>query len=199
MHRFSPMPLRRVPQPFDDPDWCFELKYDGFRGLAFVTRKGVQLVSRTGHVYRQFADLELALRAELKCQSAVLDGEVVCLDDRGRADFLSLLRRRGAPSFVAFDVLAINGRDVRSEPLRQRKRRLNALLPVPGASVFGLQPIVGQGVELYRLVCANDLEGIVAKRLDAPYRLVEPLTWRKIKNPTYSQAIGRHQLFDRRR
>ena len=191
------MPLRRVARPFDDPAWGFELKYDGFRALAFLTRSGVKLVSRTGHVYRQFGALELALRAELKCHTAVLDGEIVCLVDCGRPDVLSLLRRRGVPSFVAFDVLAINGRDIRSEHLVRRKQRLGALLPTPGMSVLGLQPVLGSGVDLFEVVCANDLEGIVAKRLDAPYRLVEPLTWWKIKNPAYSQAVGRHELFNR--
>jgi ATP-dependent DNA ligase len=60
--------------------------------------------------------------------------------------------------------------------------------------VLALQPIVGSGVALYEAVCAADLEGVVAKRLDAPYRLVEPLPWRTIKNPSYSQAVGRWEL-----
>ena len=195
---YQAMPLRLWREPFDDPAWAFELKYDGFRALAFVGRDGVHFVSRNGHVYRQFEPLALALRSELRCRSAVLDGELVCLDERGRSDFLALLYRRGTPSFVAFDVLAVDGRDVRSEPLRARKRRLARIVPSPATSVLALQPIVGSGVALYEAVCAADLEGVVAKRLDAPYRLVEPLPWRKIKNPTYSQAIGRWELFDRR-
>ncbi len=64
--------------------------------------------------------------------------------------------------------------------------------------MLALQPIDGSGLALYEAVCAADLEGIVAKRLDAPYRIVEPLTWRKIKNPNYSQSVGRWELFDRR-
>ena len=191
------MPLRRWRAPFDDNGWAFELKYDGFRALAFVERDAVRFVSRTGHVYRQFGPLALALRSELRCRTAVLDGELVCLDDRGRPDFYALMYRRGTPSYVAFDVLAVNGRDVRDEPLMKRKRRLAAMVPAPGAAVLPLKPVIGKGSALYELVCEQDLEGVVAKRLDAPYRIVEPLPWRKIKNPHYSQAVGRHELFDR--
>jgi hypothetical protein len=78
-------------------------------------------------VYRQFGPLAMALRAELRCRSAILDGELFCLDDRGRPDFYALTYRRGAPRFVAFDVLAVNSRDVRGEPLHARKRRLRTV------------------------------------------------------------------------
>lgn len=192
------MPLRRVPRPFDDPAWCFELKYDGFRALAFVEADGVRLVSRKGHVYQQFGPLAMALRGELHCGTAILDGEIACLDDQGRSDFLALLYRRGTPNFIAFDLLAVDGRDVRDEPLVARKRRLRRIVPSPATSVLALEPIIGCGVALYDAVCAADLEGIVAKRLDAPYRIVEPLAWRKIKNPSYSQAVGRWAHFERR-
>jgi bifunctional non-homologous end joining protein LigD len=140
----------------------------------------------------------MALRCDLRCNSAVLDGELVALDDQGRPDFYGLLYRRRAPVFVAFDVLAVNGRDVRSEPLHARKRRLRTIVPSPATSVLRLEPIVGEGRALYDLVCEQDLEGVVAKRLDAPYRIVEPLAWRKIKNSTYSQGVGRWEHFARR-
>jgi bifunctional non-homologous end joining protein LigD len=84
------------------------------------------------------------------------------------------LDRRKAPGFVAFVVLAVNGRDLRGEPLHARKRRLRAVVPSPATSVLRLEPIIGEGRALYELVCSHDLEGIVAKRLDAPYRVVEP-------------------------
>lgn len=198
MATFQAMPLKLWREPFDDDDWAFELKYDGFRALAFVDRATVHLISRTGHRYRQFDPLAMALRCELRCKTAVLDGELVALDDHGRPDFYGLLYRRRAPVFVAFDVLAVDGRDVRNEPLRARKGRLRAVVPSPATSVLRLEPVVGEGRALYELICAQDLEGIVAKRLDAPYRIVEPLAWRKIKNPMYSQGIGRWEHFARR-
>src|SRR5262249_3046715 len=131
------------------------------------------------------------------CRTAVLDGEVACLDDQGRPDFPALLYRRGTPSFVASDVLAVDGRDVRDQPLVARKRRLRGIVPSSATSVLAIQPVIGTGVGLFEAISVADLEGMVAKRLDAPYRAVEPL-WRKIKNPSYSQAIGRWELFDRR-
>jgi len=141
----------------------------------------------------------MVLRCELRCETAVLDGELAALDDEGRPDFYELLYRRRPPVFVAFDVLAINGRDVRRELLMVRKRRLRAIVPSPATSVLRLDdPVVGDGRALFDLVCANDLEGVVAKRLDAPYRALEPLPWRKIKNPTYSQGVGRWEHFQRR-
>lgn len=71
-------------------------------------------------------------------------------------------------------------------------------MPSPATSVLRLEPIVGKGRALYEVVCERDLEGIVAKRLDAPYRIVEPLPWRKIKNQSYSQGVGRWEHFQRR-
>src|SRR6185503_2734737 len=103
--RYQPMQLVRRREPFDDPDWLFELKWDGFRALAYVDLKGVTLVSRTGHVYRQYDALRTSLRRELRIRSAVLDGEIVCLDAEGKPCFMPLMRRHGRPVFVAFDLL----------------------------------------------------------------------------------------------
>jgi hypothetical protein len=110
---FTPMPLVRARQPFDHPEWEFELKYDGFRALAFVNGGGTKLVSRRGLDYRRFEDL----RSEINADDVVLDGENVRLDSEGRPIFIDLMRRRGPFVFVAFDCLALNGRDVRRLPL----------------------------------------------------------------------------------
>jgi bifunctional non-homologous end joining protein LigD len=86
-----------LPKPFDDPDWLFELKYDGFRALAYVRRGAVELRSRTEHVYRQFAPLSATIADELADLELVLDGEIACLDEQGRTQFDALMYRRGAP------------------------------------------------------------------------------------------------------
>jgi bifunctional non-homologous end joining protein LigD len=127
----------------------------------------------------------------------VLDGEVVCLDNEGRPQFYSLLYRRGEPYFYAFDVLALDGVDWRPRPLRERKRRLARLLARSRGRVRYLDRIIGKGRALYAGTCARNLEGIVAKLSTAPYDPSAPMTWRKIKNPTYSQAEGRWEVFDR--
>jgi ATP-dependent DNA ligase len=126
---FSPMPLERRREPFDHPEWIFELKYDGFRALAFVTGGGTKLVSRRELEYRRFDDLRSEITLEANADDPVLDGEIVKLDSEGRPIFIDLMRRRGPFVFVTFDCLAVNGRDVRRLPLLDRKKLLRAILP----------------------------------------------------------------------
>ncbi len=106
--------LRR--DAFDNPDYIFELKHDGFRGLAYVEGDGARLVSRRGNPYRSFPRLCGAIGDELKCE-AVLDGEIVCLDAEGRPHFYGLVRRRGEPILYVFDLLWLDGKDLRERPL----------------------------------------------------------------------------------
>jgi bifunctional non-homologous end joining protein LigD len=153
------MPLKLWREAFDDNGWAFELKYDGFRALAFVDRATLHLISRTGYRHRRYDPLAMALRCELRCKTAVLDGELAALDDEGRPDFYALLYRRQAPVFVVFDVLAVDGRDVRGEPLVAHKRRLRAIVPSLATSCLRPDdPVIGEGRALFDLVCARDLE-----------------------------------------
>jgi bifunctional non-homologous end joining protein LigD len=80
---FNPLPLSRRPEPFSHPDWLFEVKYDGFRALAHLDPSGVRLVSRNGNRFSSFTDLCASLEFFLKAKHAVLDGEIVCLDENG--------------------------------------------------------------------------------------------------------------------
>lgn len=191
------MPLRRLREPFDDPRYLFELKYDGYRSLAFVRARGAELVSRNAHPFRQFAPLCAALREAVLPATAVLDGEIVCLDDAGRPQFAHLLFRRGMPAFVAFDVLQVGRQDVRRWPLVARKRLLRRVVR-PDAGVLYADHVDGQGRALFDVVCRQDLEGIVAKVKTAPYDPQRTSTWVKIKNREYSQARGRWEFFQRR-
>jgi bifunctional non-homologous end joining protein LigD len=184
--------------PFDHPDWIFELKYDGFRARADVWNGKAELVSRRGNVYKSWTALREQLGRDLGDHQAVLDGELVVLDADGRSLFYDLLRRRHPPIFVAFDLLFLDGEDLREIPLLERKRRLRALLPEESSSLLYAQHVIGAGRALFDQVCALDLEGIVAKLAAAPYRATQPPHWMKIKNPTYSQAEGRHEFFEPR-
>ena len=94
------MPLARLPEPFDHPDWIFELKYDGFRALAHLENGAIE------------------------AKTAVLDGEIVYLGKDGRPEFYSLMRRRSPQHFYAFDLLWLDGRDLRQ--LMERKRMLSS-------------------------------------------------------------------------
>ena len=125
--KIEPMKLSLRSKPFDDPDWIFELKRDGFRSLAYVSDGACKLVSRRLNVYRRFRHLQAAL-AGLKVRSAILDGEIICLDSHGRSVFNALVHRRSAPVFYAFDLVWLDGQDLRKLPLFERKRSLRALL-----------------------------------------------------------------------
>src|SRR4051812_32920997 len=104
-----PLRLGYCREPFSHPDWLFELKYDGFRSLAYVADGGCQLVSRNGNPFSSFKDLNAALPSATVATDAVFDGEIVCLDKHGRPDFRSLFYRRGVTIFYAFDILWLDG------------------------------------------------------------------------------------------
>ena len=104
------------------------------------------------------------------------------------------LRRTGRAAYVAFDLLWLNGTDLRALPLSERRRRLHAILPAGSPTITEAVAVEGRGRELFDLICVHDLEGVVAKRLADPY---DPrVRWLKIKNPAYSQKEGRGELFN---
>jgi bifunctional non-homologous end joining protein LigD len=194
-----PMPLASVSSPFDDPDWFYELKYDGFRALAYIDRKRSQLVSRRGHVYRSWVALANELSRAVRCHAAVLDGEICCLDPDGRPQFYNLLFRRGRPHLMVFDLLWLDGCDLRERPLRERKRLLRGILPQRDSCVRFVDHIQHRGTDLFRAACAHDVEGVVAKWRDGTYQSGPHTSWLKIRNPHYSQWDGRRELFEARR
>ena len=107
------MSLGRTRDPFCHPEWLFEIKWDGFRSLVHIDRGVCRLVSRNGNQFKSFPALNESLPAELRARSAVLDGEIVCLDRHGKTQFKDLLFRRGEPRFYAFDVQWLDGKDMR--------------------------------------------------------------------------------------
>jgi bifunctional non-homologous end joining protein LigD len=129
--RMDPAKLTLVRQPFDHPDFLFELKHDGFRALAYISDGHCELVSRRRNFYKCFGELRAHL-AGLKVKNAVFDGELMCLDAEGRSIFNELLLRRGCPIFYAFDLLYLNGRDLRQLPLLERKEKLRGLIEKRG-------------------------------------------------------------------
>jgi bifunctional non-homologous end joining protein LigD len=195
--RVQPIVPTRRKEPFDDPDWLFDLKYDGFRGLCYLERGRSCLVSRNGNLFPRFDALAAEIASVLEVAEAILDGEVIVADATGRPQFYDLLRGRLAPAYVAFDLLWIDGVDLRAKPLSERRAVLRGVLPEGSPTIAEAVSVEGRGRELYELMRAHDLEGIVAKRLADPY---DPRTrWLKIKNPDYSQKEGRAELFNRAR
>jgi bifunctional non-homologous end joining protein LigD len=146
---------------------------------------------------KRFDDLAQAIAGKLNARRAVLDGEIVCVDETGRPIFNDLFERRGEPVYMAFDLLWQGGEDLRSLPLTQRKARLKKLIGRKAGAIGYVQHFPKQGKALFEEVRRNDLEGIVAKRQASPY--TPNTTWYKIKNPAYTQAEGRHDLFEKLR
>lgn len=179
---------------FSDPAWLFELKYDGFRVLAERQGGAVRLVYRRGgDAALTYPDVARALTA-LPFGDLVLDGEVVVLDEEGRPSFQRLQRRaqqrrttdiqRSAletpATYYAFDLLGFEGLDVRPLPLVERKRLLQMLLPRAGPVRF-LDDVPEQGEAFYAEVSRLRLEGLIAKRADAPYRAGRSPHWLKLR------------------
>jgi ATP-dependent DNA ligase len=121
------------------------------------------------------------------------------LDNSGHSHFSNLLFRRGEPRFYAFDLLSCNGENLRYVPLADRKLRLSGIVPRHGERLLYCDHVELAGEEFFELACERDLEGIVAKRKFDPYLLDGSATWFKIRNPNYSQWVGREELFERER
>jgi hypothetical protein len=191
------MPLAVMAQPWDHPDWLWELKYDGFRAFACVESGTCRLVSRTHAPYKSFKTLEAAILATFD-QDIVLDGEIVCLDQNGCPQFYDLLWHRTEPWFYAFDVLYLHGRDLLGRPLLERKRILRSLIPSQPCRILYADFVAEHGVKLFEAAVERDLEGVGAKQKNGLYT-PEATTWVKVRNPGYSQGEGRRELFRARR
>jgi bifunctional non-homologous end joining protein LigD len=194
-HCVQPIIPTRRKEPFDDPDWLFDVKYDGFRALCYIEQGGCRFISRNGNVLSRFEALGAQVAAVLDVDDAIIDGEVIVADETGRPRFYELLRVPRSACYVAFDILWADGTDLRSLPLDERRRRLQGILPKRSPIVSEALSVAGRGRELFELMCINDLEGVVAKRLADPYG--GRVRWLKIKNPDYSQKEGRAELFNR--
>src|SRR3989442_3047174 len=144
-----PMRLSRRSAPFDSDEFIYELKIDGFRSLAYIENGQCDLVSRNGNTFRKFKDLALWIGENLRVENAVLDGEIACVDDSGRSVFNDLLFRRRECLFFAFDLLFLNGEDLRWLPLIERKARLKKLLRRKVSRVLYVDHIDGAGHKLF--------------------------------------------------
>ena len=173
--------------------WRYELKLDGFRGMLYVDRGTAGFRSKTMRPMPRFDELARRVAAELDVRDAIVDGEIVVMGNRG-PEFNALLFHRGVPQLAAFDLLWLNGRDLRGERYHVRRARLRRL--VRGRAFVSFVDSHGDA-ELFDIVRDLDLEGVVAKRRDEPYA---PSTqWIKVKNRNYSQAVGRWRFFSERR
>jgi len=167
--------------------WLHELKYDGYRIEARKAGDEITLFSRSGRDWTvRFPAIAKALTT-LPATSALIDGEAAYVLPSGITDFKSLQEHIDTPDpairYFVFDLLFLDGKDLRKEPLIKRKERLRELMAAKGVSDFLIYSdhVVGSGPEFYEKASAAHLEGIMSKRADAPYRSGRGKDWRKIK------------------
>lgn len=181
--RLQPMLAVLTDAPFDDPDWVFESKWDGFRMVASIERGSVTLYSRNGKIisdsYRPVAQALEQVNAD-----AVLDGELVALDARGVSRFQLLqnaLRAQATLRYCIFDLMFLDGQDLRALPLLQRKERLRRILPEHPLLEFS-EHRPEHGIRYFKEAQRQGLEGIMAKRASSHYLSGQrSADWLKIK------------------
>ena len=187
------------PRVFTGPGWIFEMQVDGYRALARSVGGQVSLISHTGReMGTQFPEIIWALASIPG--SWHLDAELVVPNERGQPDWERLRRRsvtrrelaiaaaaRAEPATLCvFDILTLGRTDLRDLSTEQRKARLaKAIPPTPGVRI--ISSLDARGDAAFAKACGLGLEGVVAKRSDAPYQAGKRPTWRKIKNPSYSR------------
>ncbi|HHY48198.1 MAG TPA: DNA ligase D [Alphaproteobacteria bacterium] len=166
-------------------DWLFETKYDGYRALAAIAGTSVRIYTRNGNDWTdKFARLVPALQ-RITRGAALIDGEI-CAVKNGRTDFSSMQDAFSAGTplvYYAFDLLELDGEPLEQLPLLERKERLRPLLGRKGKAgpVYFSDHVIGHGEEVFRAMCDAHQEGVIAKRIDAPYRHERTRTWLKIK------------------
>jgi ATP-dependent DNA ligase len=160
----------KAPQPPTGEAWLHEIKHDGFRVVARKDGDRVRLYSRPGNDLTYRFSLIVEALARLRSCSCTIDGEAVCCDDDGRPSFDRIrYRRHDASVFLyAFDLIELNGDDLRREPIERRKVLLIRLLAKAGVGLQVNDYIVEPGDVVFRHACQLGFEGIVSKRLGSP-------------------------------
>jgi bifunctional non-homologous end joining protein LigD len=182
----------RVGKPPTGPLWVHEIKHDGYRMQVRRAGDRVRLFTRRGHDWTDRYPRIVEAATALRASSFLIDGEVVVCGEDGVPSFelLRAKRRAGAAFMWAFDLIEHNGADLRSQPLEQRKAALAKLLARERDGILINEHLVDDGAVVFEAACRMGLEGIVSKRLDAPYRSGRSTDWVKTKNPA-SPAVQR--------
>ena len=187
----------KAPQPPTGEAWLHEIKHDGFRVIARKDGARVRLYSRPGNDLTYRFPLIVESLARLPSRSCIIDGEAVCCGDDGVPSFDRIrYRRHDAGVFLyAFDLIELNGDDLRREPLDVRKATLASLLKRTAPGLRLNQHIEADGPTVFAHACKMGLEGIVSKRKGSTYRSGRSPDWLKSKNPA-CEAVRREEEED---
>lgn len=186
-------------------DWLYEVKYDGYRILAYLEGNNVRLITRNGNDYtKQFQDIAYSLTDWAAGRAMVLDGEMVVTDAEGKPDFQALqnyMRNPGSKNltYIVFDLLALDGEDLRGRRLIDRKETLEALMKDSPGNLHFSKHIRGNGKATFLAACEANLEGIVGKKADSVYSGTRSGDWIKLKCDTRQEfVIGGYTLSDKK-
>lgn len=194
-YSIRPMLATLIDKPFDSNEWLYEVKWDGYRAVAFLEGKSLRLVSRNQNdlsaAYPELQDIKSSLRA----QTAILDGEIVALDEQGRSSFGLMQQRTGVGeggrrirrtrddipiAYYAFDLLYLDGYDLMQARLEERKQLLREIVSTNALLRYS-DHYVGQGTALFDAAAQRGLEGIIAKHRTSCYEQKRSREWLKIK------------------
>ncbi|MFD0766109.1 DNA ligase D [Mucilaginibacter lutimaris] len=188
----KPMKATLVDEPFDQPGWMYEIKWDGYRAVAILNEGQATLTSRNNLIFEQFQPINDLL--ESWEMNVVLDGEIVALNEQGTADFGALQNWRNKKNallaFYVFDILWYNGRDLTGLPLRSRREILDAVLPKDSNLIRPSQVFEVGGIEFFEAAKRMGLEGIIAKRADSLYTSdARSREWLKVKAKRRQEVV----------
>jgi bifunctional non-homologous end joining protein LigD len=190
----SPMLATLISEPFDDPAWVFEIKFDGFRALSYIKNNKISLLSRNNKLLNnKFTNIINNLQEYIN-HDVILDGEIVVLDKKGRSQFQLLQNYQQTHDsnlfYYIFDLLYLDGHDLRNLPLLERKAMLEQLLaPAHKSQLRYSDHIEKYGKKLFKETQKLGLEGIVAKNSSSVYEMHRSKSWLKIKNKNSQEAI----------
>jgi bifunctional non-homologous end joining protein LigD len=192
-HLIIPMMAKLTDKPFDHPDWIFENKWDGFRAIAEIENGKIKLYSRSGNSFKeQYPQIVKGLE-KLKVQQVILDGEIVVQDETGRVVFQHLQNFQNSPTehlyYYVFDILYLNGEDLRNLPLINRKTILSQVLKNTGQIRYS-EYIVEKGIEFFKKAEDLKTEGIMAKKADSIYLTGKRSdNWLKVKTHLRQEVV----------
>ena len=186
-------------------DWLYELKYDGYRIIAYIEGVNVKLVSRNGKDYtKHFQEVVNSLISLAGGRTMVLDGEMTVTDELGKTNFQSLQSYMKNPKgksliYYVFDLIALDGEDLREQKLIDRKQKLEAIMQNSPPHLYYSRHIAGKGKDCFNAACKLNMEGIIGKRSGSKYRGIRNDDWIKIKCDNRQEfVIGGYTLTDKK-
>nr|WP_312579231.1 DNA ligase D [Sedimentibacter sp.] len=194
--------VNKVPE---GDDWLYELKYDGFRIMAFIEGNSVRLITRNGNDYmKRFQDIAFSLIDWAAGRAMVLDGEAAVTDSSGKTDFHALQNYMKNPNthnltYIVFDIISLDGEDLREHPLIERKEKLENLMKKAPKNIYYSRYVRGNGKESFAVACEAGMEGIVGKKANSTYSGTRNGDWIKLKCDKRQEfVIGGYSLSDKR-